>query len=44
MNEVDQQIIRFKEEPLDTQRVNPTIYVQNLNEKVTIPELKNSLF
>ena len=44
MNDLDQQIIRFKEEPLDTQGVNPTIYVQNLNEKVTIPELKNSLF
>ena len=33
---------RIREEPLNSP--NPTIYVQNINERVKIPELKNSLY
>jgi len=35
-------IERIKKEPLGPP--NNTIYVQNLNERVKIPDLKNSLF
>lgn len=36
-------IAAFKSEPL-LQQKSATIYVQNLNEKVKIPDLKNQLF
>ena len=32
----------IKDEPLN--EPNPTVYLQNLNERIKIPELKNSLF
>lgn len=36
------QMQKIMEEPLN--EANPTLYVQNLNERIKIPELKNSLF
>ena len=40
---IQEEIKRFKNEAL-SEKANATIYVQNLNEKVRIPDLKNSLF